>query len=176
MFPKTFFVIASLAVSVAACQGSPRPAYAPVTTTGANFVGHAEYPFPPNAPHGRVSVATLGVGKVGQQTLVHLRITATNEGPDKWTIDKREQRLEIAMRDQQQLIAPRTDLDDSPPSVEVATGETKPVDLFFPLPPAARGTGDGPSFTALWTVQVGERAVSMATPFERLVTVTPPPS
>lgn len=176
MFPKTFFVIASLAISVAACQGPPRPAYAPVTTTGADFVGHADYAFPPNAPHGHVTVATFGVGKVGQETFVHLRITATNEGQEKWTIDKREQRLEIVMREQQALIAPRTDLDDSPVSVEIATGETRPVDLFFPLPPAARSATSAPSFTALWTVHVGDRAVSMATPFERLVTGTPPPS
>jgi hypothetical protein len=178
MFRKTSFVIALLAVSVAACE-KPRPAYAPVTTTGADFVGHADYAFPPNAPHGRVSIATFGVSKLGGEALVHLRITATNEGQEPWTIDKTEQRLEISLgRNQERhgLMAPRTDLDDSPTVVQVGNGETKPVDLFFPLSSEARNKAEAPSFTALWTVHVGDRAVAMATPFERLVTGTPPPS
>jgi hypothetical protein len=178
MFRKTSLVLALLAASLAACE-KPRPAYAPVTTTGADFVGHADYAFPPNAPHGRVTIATFGAKKIGREPFVHLRITTTNEGQEPWTIDKTEQRLEIALgreRDRQVLVAPRTDLDDSETTVQVGSGETKPVDLFFPLPAEARNKAEAPSFTALWTVRVGDRAVAMATPFERLVTATPPPS
>lgn len=177
MFRKTSLVLALVAASLAACE-KPRPAYAPVTTTGADFVGHADYPFPPNAPHGRVTVATFGLTKVGRAAFVHVRISATNEGPETWTIDKTEQRLEISLgreRERQVLVAARTDLDESPTTVQVGAGESKAVDLFFPLPPEARNDAEAPSFTALWNVHVGDRAVAMATPFERLVTATPPP-
>jgi hypothetical protein len=180
MFRNTLRALAvALVLSPAACAPT-RYAYAPVTSTttstSAELVGHpaADYAFPPGSPHGRVRLATFGVAQVTATSpwFFHLRMVATNQGDEPWTIDKNEQRLQLAIGDdgkRSASVQPTTDVDGSPARVEVAPGETKTVDLYFPRAPGARDAAEVPAFETIWTVHVGSRAITIATPFERFL-------
>lgn len=170
---------ASAALAVAAC-GPTRYAYAPVTTTSAEIIGHpaAEYPFPPDSPHGRVRLATFGIARFARNGawFFHVRMNATNDGTCTWSVDKSEQVLEIAAgddRERKTRVHATTEADGSAAHVEVTPGTTEPIDLFFPLPPALRDASEIPAFEVFWSVREGSRSVAMVTPFERFLASGP---
>ena len=171
-------VAAWLAVVVTAC-GSRIYGYAPVTTTGAEIVGHptAELPFPPDSPQGNVRLATLGLAQATAESgrSIHVRMVATNRGADSWVIRESEQELAIAVGDgaRTTIVRAKADPRATQDRVAVPPGGTAMVDLYFPLPPGAQGASDVPAFDALWSVHIGPRAITTRTPFERFLVSSP---
>jgi hypothetical protein len=179
MFPKESLVVLSLALSVAGAGGAcggPRYAYAPVSTTGAELGGRAaaDYPFPPQSPHGRVRLATFGVAQLVPQgpRYFHVRMLVSNQGAVSWTVDKAEQVLDITLGDDRAhkaQVRAATDLptDSSPPRTAIGPGAERAVDLFFPLSPEE--AADVPALEVIWTIKEGERGIVTTTPFERFL-------
>jgi hypothetical protein len=166
---------ALLAISATAC-GTRSYRYAPVKTTGADLVGQpaAELPFPPDSPQGHVRLATLGLagGTAESPRSIHVRIVATNRGPETWVIEKSEQELAVAVGAGRRTTVVRANAElprGAPARVEAPPGATATVDLYFPLPAGARDASDVPAFDALWSVHSGSRAFTTRTPFERFL-------
>jgi hypothetical protein len=179
MFRETSFVVAALALVIAACPPT-RYAYAPVTTTSAEIVGHpaAEQAFPPGSPHGSVRVATFGIVQLasGAPRFFHVRMSAENHGQDAWVVDKADQLLDIGVGDtgaRKVRVRAATDVDRSPAQVTIAPGKTAAIDLFFPLPADASSATEIPDLELVWTVREGARPIVMATPFERFLASGP---
>lgn len=167
------------ALAVAAC-GPTRYSYAPVTTTSADIVGHpaAEYPFPPDTPHGRVRLATFGIAQLARDgaRFFHVRMNATNDGTQTWSVEKSQQIVEIAAGDERQRkthVHATTEADQSADHVEVTPGTTQTIDLFFPLPPALRDAAEIPAFEVIWSVREGSESFATATPFTRFLASGP---
>lgn len=181
MFRKTSLMLGSLALALSAAACSPtRYAYAPVTTTSAEIVGHpaADYAVPPDSPQGRVRLATFGIAQLQREGrwFFHVRMSARNESQETWSVDKNEQVLEIAIGDDRERttrVRPAIDVDDTPTQVEVPSRETRSLDLFFPLPPGAEDATDVPEFKVVWTVRAGARDVTVSTPFQRFLASGP---
>lgn len=181
MLGKPLVALASFALwlSTAAC-GPTRYAYAPVTTTSAEVVGHpaADYAFPPDSPQGRVRLATFGIAQIVRDGpwYFHVRLSARNDGQETWLIDKQVQILQVVEDDDHEhttVVRAAVDVGDSPVQVEVPPQATRDVDLFFPLPPGARDPTDVPGFEVSWTVRAGARYIPMTTAFERFLASGP---
>jgi hypothetical protein len=179
MVRESSFVAAALALVIAACPPT-RYAYAPVTTTSAELVGHpaADHPFPPESPHGRVQVATFGIVQLAPDAprFFHVRMSAQNEGSAPWVVDKKDQLLDIGVGDtgaRKERVRAATDADRSPAQTTIAPGKTAAVDLFFPLPANASSATEIPALELVWTVREGTRPIVMATPFERFLASGP---
>lgn len=181
MIRITSFVHEASALAVAFAFGliacaPTRYAYAPVTTTSAEIVGHpaAEVPFPPESPHGRVRLATFGIAQVAEDgpRYFHVRMSATADGKEPWVIERKEQVADIAIEDgpdRTARVAAATDVARSPARIEITPGTTGSIDLFFPLPPGAKDAAEVPAIRVTWTVHERDRAITMVTPFERFV-------
>ena len=146
--------------------------YTPATTTLTSSEPaqsrNAEYPFPPESPHGDIRLATSGIAKVSQgaPNAVELRMIVRNRSQERWLIDTREQTLVLATRAYEQT--PGT-LASAPSVVEVLPQQTATIELAFALPLVASKASEIPAFDAVWTVHVGARAITIRTTFERLV-------
>lgn len=179
MIRLSSFVLATVAIAALACART-RYAYAPITTTSAELIGQpaAEYPFPPGSPHGRLRLATFGMVQIAHEgpRFVHVRMSATNQGTEPWVIETREQVLEIALGEHGER-STRTraavDVAGSPARLEIPTGKTDSLDLFFPLPPGDQDPAEIPAFKVLWTVRESDRLITMATPFTRFLASSP---
>ena len=171
MFHPSATVLSILAVALAMCGCGTRYAYAPVTTTSAEVVGHpaADYPFPPEAPCGDVRLATLGLADVDGSKAIRLRMILTNHGSEPWLLDKSEQELAVVTggkrNERTEIVRALTRVAGA--RVEVPPQQTENVDLFFTLPRDASDPSEVTAFDAIWTVRVGPRAIATRTPFER---------
>jgi hypothetical protein len=151
--------------------------YVPATSSNAVVAGipAVDYPIPPDAPTGDIRLATLGVADVhptdapnGIAKAIHLRMIATNKGPDDWTIDAREQRLVIAGAVQVRAGDAFPDRKTDPPIVHVGPGKKETVDLFFLLPQTLEKGPNRPELDVLWTVHTPTRTIEQRTSFDRL--------
>lgn len=161
-------------LGVAGCA-SQQYYYQPAEQATAMLGGRpaARYGVPPESPRGDVRVATFGVASVdmsaeGSLPVLHARLVASNnngEGP--WTLDTREIRVQI--RGQRQVGPAFLSADaEGLPVIEIAPGQSRRVDLYFPLPDELRSARDLPEFDVLWRLQTDTREVAERTPFERL--------
>lgn len=151
------------------------------TTTVAGQPG-ATYSIPADAPRGRLSVASFGFADVSppnepQQHLsaLHVRMVLTDDDTVEWSLDTRQQRIQM---DGRGLSAPSfasADVGTAPPLVTVEPSKTRVTDLFYLLPADMQTAEQLPSFDAVWQVNAGSRVVSGRTPFVRLV-VEPAPA
>lgn len=134
----------------------------------------ARYPVPPESPRGTVYVASFGVVSAdvahhGPQTpMLEVRMTVSNDsGAGPWTVDTREQLLEIPGAGPSRAAAMNSDQQGGP-VLTVPPGQKRTLDLYYPLPPSMP-TADklAPSFDLMWRVQTPERLVAQRTPFDK---------
>ncbi len=178
---KLRFLATALAAAglVVACEN----AYTYVPTTGATTTiagrAAAQYPLPAETPQGSLDVASFGFADVSAQesnerlAALHLRMVIVNNSDHDWTIDTREQRLDL---DGHGVSAPSyasADRGSAPPVITVPPAGKRTVDLFFVLPSDMQTAERLPTFDAVWRVNVGTQIITGRTPFERLV-VEPP--
>lgn len=169
----------ALALGLGACADE-RYIYQPTTLTNAVVNGRAAslYEIPPEAPRGDVRVATFGMadispeGSSAELQALHVRMVVANNDASVWTVDTREQRVELA-RDGVSAPAFAKSSSGAAPIVAIAPGRKESVDLFFPLPPHLQEASELPSFDVIWAVHTPARVVAERTPFER-VAVEPP--
>lgn len=170
---KSFWIAASLGAlsSLAGC-GPMQYIYTPATTTLTSSEPargrNAEYPFPPDSPHGDIRLATSGVARVsaGEPNVVRLRMVIRNRSEERWLIDTSEQKLVLATSGDERPLAKLATL---PVVVEVWPAQSTTIDLAFALPPTASKPDEIPAFDAVWTVHVGARPITTTTTFERML-------
>ena len=152
--------------------------YQPAEHATGNIGGHvaADYQIPPAAPQGDVRLASFGLSELGPATgsgdgrpALHLRMVVSNNDAQPWTVDTREQKLDIANAG---AIAPAfattREGNAGLPLITVAAGSKRVIDLFFPLPPNQQSADSIPDFDAIWNVHAGAQDVVERTPFDRL--------
>lgn len=173
--------LAVLVLAIAACE--PEYAYVPVTnaTVVAGRVA-ADYPIPREAPRGDVRLASYGIVDLGSPSeendrirAFHIRMTLIDNTDRPWTVDTREQRIELDGYGTSAAAFVSADAGTRPPIITVPPMGKRVVDLFFPLPAPLQKESQLPSFDAMWRVQADTQLVSERTSFERM-TVEPPAS
>jgi hypothetical protein len=134
-----------------------------------------DIPMPPDAPVGELELASYGLVDVGSQAgsagplrALHLRMTLVDHGPTPWTVDTRDQRIDVEGYGASVAAFASADAGTRPPLVVVPPGGVRVIDLFFPLPDALQSDENLPSVDAIWSVEVDGRVVSERTPFDAI--------
>lgn len=165
-----------LALALAAC--GPSYVYQPAAHATAQIRGRvaADYPIPAAHPQGDVRLASFGLAKISptgapaeSERAVHLRMVVANNSAQPWTIDTREQRIELPARGQMPPAFVHTAEGESTlPYVTVPAGGKRTIDLFYPLPPNLQSAKHIPEFDVVWRVHTADQTVAERTPFDRL--------
>lgn len=152
--------------------------YQPTEHATGSIGGHlaADYQIPPTAPQGDVRLASFGLGELapakgssGSTPALHLRMVVSNNSAQPWTVDTREQKLDIEGAGQSSAAFTATSEGNGGlPVVTVAPGSKRVIDLLFPLPPNQQSASNIPAFDAIWNVHAGTQDVIERTPFDRL--------
>ena len=162
-------------LGAAACESSY--VYRPATNANARVEGRraADYPLPsPQQPLGDLRVASFGVSKIkmddpARETVhaLHVREVVANESNRPWSVDTRQQEVELRDGRRLQPGFARSD-DGNLPVVTVPPSGKRTIDLFYPLPPREEKASKIPEFDVVWRVDTGGQAIAQRTPFERL--------
>jgi hypothetical protein len=157
---------------------APEYAYVPEQNATATVRGRvaADYPIPPGAPRGDVRIASYGIAEVSSEgspgetvRALHLRMVLENNSAAAWTLDTREQRVQLDGADTIAAAFASANAGVPPPMVTVPPSGKRVVDLFFALPAALQDAEAIPEFDAMWRVNAGPAGViAERTPFERL--------
>jgi hypothetical protein len=152
--------------------------YEPSEHATGRIGGHvaADYQIPPAAPQGDVRLASFGLadlaptdGSGDSRPALHLRMVVSNNAAEPWTVDTREQKLDIKSAGPATPAFSTTREGNAElPLVTVAPGSKRVIDLFFPLPPNQQSAASIPEFDAIWNVHAGTQDVVERTPFDRL--------
>ena len=140
----------------------------------------AYYAMPAASPHGDLQIVVYGVEKLtagdpdspGSSdvdiSVLHVRLLGTNSGQQPWTIDTREQSVELPIGTEPPAFATSDREGDasSPPVVKLIFGVPRVIDLFFPLP-QGMSAGDLPGFRMHDLVHTDQGDVSETTAFNR---------
>jgi hypothetical protein len=176
---KSFLVV--LVAVVVACE--PQYAYVPVTNATV-IAGHiaADYPVPKEAPRGDVRLSSYGIADLGAShdhddrvRALHLRVTLIDDSDRPWTMDTREQLVDLDGWGLSVAAYASANAGSAPPAITVPPKGKRVVDLFFPLPAELQQAKRLPSFDVVWKVRADEKEIAERTPFER-ISVEPPPS
>jgi hypothetical protein len=164
------------ALTLAAC--AHEYTYQPAEHATGKIGGHvaADYQIPTAAPQGDVRLASFGLGELApakgsndSASALHLRMVVSNNGAQPWTVDTREQKLDIkGSHPTPPAFSTTSEGNADLPVVTVAPGSKRVIDLFFPLPPNQQSAGSIPEFDAIWNVHAGTQDVVERTPFDRL--------
>jgi hypothetical protein len=181
--PRTHALVMSLLALTASTACGAEYVYAPAATTSAQVAGRpaVDVAIPPEAPQGGARVATFGISSILPQQegaaetagkplrALHLRMVVANNAPLPWTLDTREQRVDLPHRGTSAAAYASADAGETaPPLVTIPPASRRTVDLFFPLPADLQEAKELPAFDAVWTVHTDKRIVTERTPFERL--------
>lgn len=175
------FHIALFALLGAACE--PQYAYVPLTNATV-IAGHvaADYPVPKEAPRGDVRLASYGIADLGSSRdredrvrALHLRVTLIDNGDRPWTMDTREQLVDLDGYGRSVPAYASANAGSAPPAITVPPMGKRVVDLFFPLPTELQRAERLPTFDVVWKVHAEDKDIAERTPFERIA-VEPPPS
>lgn len=168
----------ALGAVVAATGCAPLPYYFTPTeqvTASTDGFPAARYPTPPESPRGTVYVTSFGVVQAdvagtGKPTpLLAVRMIVSHDSdPEPWTIDTREQLLQIAGAGKSRAAFVNSDVTGAP-LIPVAMGQKRTIDLYYTLPPAIASGAKIPAFDFLWQVHTKERPVAQRTPFQKQV-------
>jgi hypothetical protein len=152
--------------------------YEPAEHATGSIGGHvaADYQIPPAAPQGDVRLASFGLadlaptdGSGDSRPALHLRMVVSNNDAQPWTVDTREQKLDIRNSGPATPAFSTTHEGNAElPLVTIAPGSKRVIDLFFPLPPNQQTAASIPEFDAIWNVHAGTQDVVERTPFDRL--------
>jgi hypothetical protein len=152
--------------------------YTPET---ANAVSHgmpaSRTAIPQEMPQGAVEVTSQGIGQLrqgdGQLAVLHVRMIVTNDGDaTPWLVDTRQQAIDIAGEGRATPIYANADV-QTLPQLQVARGERRVIDLYYPLPGSVTSAARLPHFDVLWQVTTGARVVASRTAFDRVRTQQP---
>jgi len=170
-----------LAVLSTACA-SEDYAYFPTENATASLRGSpaADYAIPPAAPAGDVRIASYGIAALqssdgsSEIKALHLRLSIADNSASPWTLDTRDQRVDLDGRGASAPAFASADQPGTPPPiVTVAPGGRRTVDLFFALPKDLWNAESLPAFDAIWRVSTGTQVVVERTPFERIALEEP---
>ncbi|HMI86504.1 MAG TPA: hypothetical protein VK550_20565 [Polyangiaceae bacterium] len=130
----------------------------------------ARYAIPPEKPQGEVLVVSTGVTEikpdnVPTRALFARVIVANNSDETTWRLDTRKQAAVLGNN----RIAPTyvNTFGQTIPVVEIAKGEKRTIDFYFPVPAGTETNGDLPQFDLSWNVETGTRAIAERTSFDR---------
>ena len=130
----------------------------------------ARYSIPPERPQGEVLVVSTGVTEikpdnVPARALFARVIVSNNADESTWRLDTRKQAAVIGGN----RIAPTyvNTFGESLPVVQIAKGEKRTIDFYFPLPVGTETNGDLPQFDLSWNVDTGTRPIAERTSFDR---------
>jgi hypothetical protein len=152
-------------------------AYVPTVNATSTVDGRvaADYPIPPASPQGDLRVVSYGVTEVASNeesrdvmSALHLRVVVENRSGSAWTLDTREQRVDLSGRGALVPAFASANAGSPPPLVDIDPSTQRVVDMFFLLPQDLQGADDIPAFDALTQVNTTSGAVTERTPFERL--------
>lgn len=173
---RRWMLVLGPVVALGAC--APNYVYQPAEHATAQIAGRAaaQYQIPPAYPQGDVRLASFGFSKISpthapdeQERAVHVRMVVANNGSRPWTVDTREQRLDLPG---QGLLPPAfvqsSGGTGSLPFVTVPAGSERTLDLFYPLPPDLQKAKHIPEFDLVWRVRTPQTTVTERTPFDRL--------
>jgi hypothetical protein len=128
------------------------------------------YAVPSSSPHGEVAISSFGVNdlQLGDQQqairFLQVRMEATNQndtGP--WTVDVRQQLLSLPNEGQSQPAFINVDQRDLP-NLTVPVGQTRTIDLFYPLPQTLQAaTQVVPAAELIWHVQTPGQTIAQRT-------------
>lgn len=164
-------VLVLSAFAAASCNRGSH-VYAPqgATTTSDGYPA-ARVEIPPERPTGNIQIASFGLTRLGAGTrldAMHVRLVVENLTDSMpWTIDTREQLIDIAGAGTSRPILVNTD-QQALPVVSVVPGARRLLDLYFPLP--TTGASEPPRFDLVWQVRTGERVVAQRSTFDQLST------
>jgi hypothetical protein len=177
-------LLSALAAFALGCAGGPY-FYQPAEQANAVISGHpaAHYTIPPTNPQGDVRVAAFGVAKLEfedrDETVhaLHIQlIIANNSGRQTWALDTRGVQVQFAGNARKSSPAYANSSSAGLPVVQIPPGESRTVDLYYPLPAHMEDEGDLPRFDVLWSVETDDGMVTERTPFERREVVPPAPT
>ncbi|MDX2093469.1 MAG: hypothetical protein SFX73_36835 [Kofleriaceae bacterium] len=120
---------------------------------------------------GDIRIVSQGVRRVltssgAQVDALLVRMIVTNDnGARPWTVDTREQFLQLptGVRTPPLQLQPETAVN---PVIRVPCGTRRVIDLYYVEPPA--GLASLPAFEVLWQVNTGEQLVSLTSTFTRV--------
>ncbi len=182
--------LAALASALVACDPITYE-YVPVTYPTSGTIAEvlpksggdqsaADFMIPAGSPRGDLRVASYGLVDLGPQnktderaSAIHVRMTLTNDSDVQWTLDVREQRIELGAHGTSVAAFASADPGSEPPLVTVEPKKRRIVDLFFPLPTILQKQEDLPAFETLWRVHTGETVADGRASFDKIA-VQPP--
>jgi hypothetical protein len=154
---------------IGGCAEQPAYYYAPeAPTVTRNGVPTRVEKIPPEAPQGTVDISSVGIAKLqnGDRGL-HVRMAVDNEGDDTpWTVDIRDQLVEIPNVGRSAPLSARADL-QTLPTITIGRREKRTIDLYYPLPPGVREPEELSGFDLLWQVRTAQRPISGRTRIDR---------
>ncbi|MGH7438467.1 MAG: hypothetical protein ACRENE_22505, partial [Polyangiaceae bacterium] len=143
-------------------------AYVPEQNATAALGGQvaADYPIPPSTPTGDVRLASYGVAELAppggsgrRLYAIHLHMSIADNGSAPFTVDTREQRLDLEGHGMSAPAFASADAGSAPPVVTVPTAGKRVIDLFFPLPADLEAPDNLPAFDAVWRVHADDQVV-----------------
>jgi hypothetical protein len=164
----------SLMLLVAGCGGADQYLYQPAAANAeVSGLPAVDYPVPPGQPQGDVRVVSFGVNEMqaeqgGQNApVLQVRLLVSNTAsPVPWTIDTRQITVALGGAGQSRAAFVNTDT-GTPPVLQIPAGQSRTIDLYYPLPPTLASAGQLPGFDVVWQVQTGAGAVAQRTSFQR---------
>jgi hypothetical protein len=130
----------------------------------------ARYSIPPEKPMGEVLVLSSGVTEIKpenvSQRALFARLIVTNNSDDTtWRLDTRKQ---LAVVGNNRIAPTYVNTFGQPiPVIEIAKGEKRTIDFYFPVPAGTETNGDLPQFDLSWHVETGTRPIAERTSFDR---------
>jgi hypothetical protein len=131
----------------------------------------ARYAIPAERPQGEVLVVSSGVTEIKpnntEMRALFVRVVISNNSDEAgWRLDTRKQMAVIA--GQSPVAAAYANTFGQPlPVVEIARGEKRTIDFYFPLPAGTESSSDLPQFDLTWNVETGTRPIAERTSFDR---------
>jgi len=130
----------------------------------------ARYSIPAERPTGEVLVVSTGVTEIkpdnAPQRALFARVIVSNNSDDTtWRLDTRKQAAVMGGN----RVAPTyvNTFGEALPVVEIAKGEKRTIDFYFPLPAGTETNGDLPQFDLSWNIDTGTRPIAERTSFDR---------
>ncbi len=169
---RAILKIALLAILLGGCAENHyiyRPAQQATAVVGQ--LPAARYAIPAERPTGEVLVASSGLtqlpGVEARTPALFVRMVVTNNSDDAtWVMDTGQQ---VAVIGGQKLNPAYVNTyNQKQPSLEIARGEKRVVDLYYRLPDKAEADDAMPEFDFAWNVQTGTRLIAERTSFDRM--------
>jgi hypothetical protein len=155
------------------------PEYTYLPVTGATIAGSrvaVQYNLPnAAAPRGILQLVSYDVVELGPDTrAIHVRAVVINNDTTSWTLDPREQSVEVAGTSEGARAQSRVIEGHGPPLVTVPSGTKRVVDLYFDLPRDLWHLKHLPAFDLMSTVHTPDGPSTHRTPFQRFEVMQPP--